>query len=196
MTLKTMKFESLKNWLMERAAERLEYGCIMLKGDVPNWKEKISIVKPEDLYVEGDDYGYEKEPHVTVIYGLHDEDIDRGELYDHLKNIWSIRVTINQISIFETDEYDVVKFDVPLVKDLKAYRQFFEKFYPNTQTYDEYHPHMTIAYVKKGEGKKYVQKIEPFKVLFNKSMYSYKDEKKIFDLGDEINPGAKYEQIS
>lgn len=186
-----MKFQSLKNWLVERAAERLEYGCIMLKGSVPDWKKKISIVKPEDLYAEGDDYGYEKEPHVTIIYGLHDEDIDRGELYDHLKNIWPVQVTISQISIFEnSDDYDVVKFDVPLTEDLKAYRNFFEKFYPNTQSFPDYHPHMTIAYVKKGEGKKYVQKVEPFKVLFNKSMYSYKEDKEIFDLGEEINPAA------
>jgi len=186
-----MNFTSFSNWLNERAAEKLQYGCLMLGASVPNWKEKISIVKPEDLYTEGDDYGYEKEPHVTIIYGLHDDEIYKSEFLDHVKSLYPVEVTIDQISIFdENNDYDVVKFDVPVTEDLKQYRNFFEKFYPNTQTYDEYHPHMTIAYVKQGEGQKYVQKVKPFKVLFNTAMYSYKDEKQIFDLGKELNPAA------
>lgn len=186
-----MNFTSFSKWLNERAAEKLQYGCLMLGASVPNWKEKISIVKPEDLYTEGDDYGYEKEPHVTIIYGLHDDKIYKSEFLDHVKSLYPVQATISQISIFENDnEYDVVKFDVPVTEDLKEYRNFFEKFYPNTQTFNEYHPHMTIAYVKRGEGQKYVQKVKPFKVLFDTAIYSYKDEKQIFDLGKEINPVA------
>lgn len=178
-----MKFQSLKNWLNERAAERLEYACIMLGADIPNWKEKISIVKPEDLYKVGDDYGYEKEPHVTVLYGLHYEDISQREICEHIENLFPVEVTINEIGIFENEQYDVVKFNVPVTEHLKAYYEFFKKFYPNTQQYDKYEPHMTIAYVKLGEGKKYAQKITPFKVNFNKGIYSSPDEEKcIFEL--------------
>ena len=181
-----MKFETFKNWLNERAAERLEYACLMLGADIPDWKKRISIVKPEDIYKEGDDYGYEKEPHVTIIYGLHYEEINTEEICDHIKVLFPITATIDTISIFETEQgYDVVKYDVPLTKDLKEYRQFFERFYPNTQTYKEYHPHMTIAYVKTGEGKKYAQKVKPFEVNFNKAIYSSPDEqKRIFDLSE------------
>jgi hypothetical protein len=44
---------------------------------------------------------------------------------------------------------------------------------------------MTIAYVKKGEGKKYKQKLDkPFEVTFKKAVYSDPNEKKKhFNLG-------------
>ena len=182
-----MNFTSFQNWLNERAAERLEYACLMMGANIPDWKEKISIVKEEDLYKEGDDFGYEKEPHVTIIYGLHYEDIIVEEICDQIKLLYPVKVTIDTISIFETQQgYDVVKYDVPLTDDLKDYRKYFETFYPNTQTYKDYHPHMTIAYVKPGEGKKYVQKVTPFEVNFNKAIYSTPEEEKfVFDLGDE-----------
>ena len=50
--------------------------------------------------------------------------------------------------------------------------------FPNTQTFKDYHPHITIAYVKKGEGKKYVQKVKTFETTFNESVYSGPDGKK------------------
>lgn len=176
-------FISFKNWLLERNNDNLDYGCLMLYADVPNWKDKISIIDKDDVYEKDDDYGYEKDPHVTIIYGFHESEIDKNEMYDKIKDIIKpIEVTINKIDIFESEDYDVVKFDVPVTKELKEYRKEFLKF-PNTQTYKEYHPHITIAYVKKGEGKKYVQKIKPFKVKFNRAVYSYPGyNKKYFDL--------------
>lgn len=177
-----MHFINFKSWLNERAAEKLEYGCLMMGANIPDWNKKISIVKEEDLYVEDNDYGYEKEPHVTIMYGLHDDEIQKDEFYKALKNLDSIQCTITHVGIFKTDRYDVVKFDVPLTPELKAYNFYFQKFYPNTPQYDDYKPHMTIAYVKSGEGKKYIQNIKPFKVTFNTVFYSYKNNKKIFDL--------------
>jgi hypothetical protein len=173
-----MKFIKFKNWLLERKAETLEYGCIMLTADIPNWKEKLSIIDKKDLYVKDGDYGFEKEPHVTILYGLHDEEIDRDHIYDEIERLRPITVKINNISIFENEEYDVVKFDVPLTKELRAYRKYFKMLFPNTQTFKDYHPHITIAYVKKGEGKKYVQKVKTFETTFNESVYSGPDGKK------------------
>ena len=56
-----MKFTSFKNWLLERAAEKMEYACIMLSANIPDWKQKLSIVAKEDLYKVNDDYGYERD---------------------------------------------------------------------------------------------------------------------------------------
>ena len=167
-----MKFESFKNWLLERKNDNLKYACLMLYADISNWKDKISIVDKEDIYEKDDDYGYEKDPHITIVYGFHEDEVDKDQMYKQIKEMKPVEVTINKINIFETDDYDVVKFDVPITKELKKYRKEFLKF-PNTQTYKEYHPHMTIAYVKKGEGKKYIKKLDkPFKVKFNKAVYS------------------------
>lgn len=180
-----MKFINFKDWLiLERKNSTLEFGCIMLYADVPNWKERISIVNEKDLYTKDNDFGYETSPHTTIIYGLHDDEIDRQELYEKIEDvIRPVNVAIKEISFFECDDYDVVKFDVPKTETLKRYRKIFMKL-PNTQTYSSYEPHMTIAYVKKEKGKKYEQILkEPFKVKFNRAVYSPPDgNKKYFDL--------------
>jgi 2'-5' RNA ligase len=178
-----MKFTSFKTWLFERKNDNLEYDCLMLGADIPNWNEKISIVDKDDVYETEDDYGYEKSPHVTIIYGIHPNEVDKEELYKEIKKLKPIKATIEKISFFECDDYDVVKFDVPVTPELKEYRKTFMKF-PNTQDYDDYKPHMTISYVKKGKAKKYAQKLEKsFKVTFNKGIYSSPGcNKKYFDL--------------
>lgn len=179
-----MNFTSFSNWLNERKDENLQYGCLMLYAKVPDWNKKIHIVKPEDVFEKDDDYGYEKEPHITIVYGLHNDKIDREELYEKIEEvIRPIRVEVDTIGFFENEEYDVVKFDVPVTPELKEYRKTFMKF-PNTQSFPEYHPHMTIAYVKKGKGKTYAQKIRPFEVTFRRAVYSDPNyDKKYFDLG-------------
>jgi hypothetical protein len=177
-----MKFSSFKNWLFERKAETLEYGCLMLGADVPDWKEKISIVDKEDIYEKNGDYGYEKEPHVTVMYGFHEDQIDLKEVYREAEKLKPVNVSIDTISFFECDEYDVVKFDVPVTSELKTYRKTFMKF-PNTQTYNKYEPHITIAYVLPSKGKQYIQTVKPFNVEFNVVIYSSpKGIKKRFNL--------------
>jgi len=180
-----MNFQSYKNWLLERKSENLSYGCLMLYAKVPDWNDKIHIVNKEDIYEKNDDYGYEKEPHITILYGLHHDEINKEELYEKIKElICPVTVKIENIDIFENDEFDVVKFNVPAINQLKEYHKEFLKF-PNTQTFSGYKPHMTIAYVKKGEGKKYKQKLDkPFEVTFKKAVYSDPNEKKKhFNLG-------------
>ena len=141
-----MNFTSFNNWLFERKNETLEYACLMLGTDILNWKEKISIVKKEDIYIKDGDYGYEKEPHTTIIYGLHQDEINLDEIYNEIKKLKPVNVSIDTISFFECDEYDVVKFDVQS-KDLDKLNKILGEF-PHTSEFHSYEPHMTIAYVK------------------------------------------------
>ena len=62
--------------------------------------------------------------------------------------------------MFETDKYDVIKIDVKPNKELLEYRKDLIENTKNTQTYPEYTPHMTVAYVNKGKGSKYIKKIK------------------------------------
>jgi len=92
------------------------------------------------------------------------------------ENFEDITVKISKISIFESEDYDVVKYDIPLTKQILEYRKMLENF-PYTDEYGEYHPHMTIAYVTKGAGKKYISDLdEPFEVTFIKGVYSFHEE--------------------
>jgi len=172
------KFISIKKWLNEQESiSSPTYGCIMMDAKIPKWEElHIAGIDQKDLYVEpGEDYGLETEPHVTVLYGIHEDEIDPEVIMSVIeKNMETVVVTITNISIFENDKYDVVKYDVPVTEELQKYRDMFMKAFPNTQTFPDYHPHITLAYVKPGEGSKYVKELnEPFEVVFDKGVYSF-----------------------
>lgn len=179
-----MKFESFTYWkkaLFESQEER--FGCVMLLANLPNWKEHLKIISKEDIYDDAEhNYGYSDEPHITVLYGIHHEKVDIKEIFETIQHMHPVSTKVYEIDIFENPEYDVVIYKVPVTNDLKEYREMFMSF-PNTQTYDEYKPHMTLAYVKKGQGKKYIKPIKPFKVNFNTAFYSSPEyEKKYFKL--------------
>jgi len=176
-------FKSFKNWLFEKKkARNLEYGCVMLyPTSIPNWKEIISFIDEEDIYDnDKKEYGLEKEPHITVLYGIHLDETDPGDIKEVMKTFEPQKITVENVSIFENswNDYDVVKFDVPPTPELKSYNKLLKNTFPFTSDFPKYHPHMTIAYVKKGEGKKYIQKVKPFKVKFDKAVYSYNKNKK------------------
>jgi len=190
-----MKAKTVYQMILESKKERTYFGCIMIDATMKDWMAKIkSIVKKDDLYIDPSDnsYGYNKNPHITILYGIHEDETDKDKIIEDIKTtLEPIETKIKEISIFENDEYDVVKFDIPVTKQLKKYRKHFLK-YPNTQTFPDFHPHMTIAYVKKGLGKQYIDKLEiPFEITFDKGVYSYhpysdktKYKRKIIDLNE------------
>lgn len=175
------KFISLNEWLNEQQEEP-KYGCVMMDANkIPDWEEKhIAGIDPNDVYIKpyDDSYGLEDNPHVTVIYGIHEDEIDPEVPFGVIQNeMQPITVTIDEIGVFETPEYDVVKYEVPVTPELQKYRDRFLKSFSNTQTYPEYKPHMTLAYVNPGAGKKYAKKLEePFDVTFGKGVYSFHDK--------------------
>ncbi len=104
------------------------------------------------------DDGRETEPHITVLYGLHTE--DPAEVAAVLENAGPIEATIGKVSIFKGKDADVVKLEVTS-PDLAKMNAKLSKALDFTNKFPEYTPHVTIAYVKPGEGKKYVGKSVP-----------------------------------
>ena len=181
------KFIPLRVFLNE-SKEEDRFGCVMLFAEIPDWSKLVRrIVREEDLYdpsSESGEYGYEEKPHITLIYGIHhDEIIDENNIFKLIKEIPCMKISVKEIGIFENEKFDVVKFDITPTKTLLKHREEFLEL-QNTQTYKDYHPHMTIAYVKKGEGKKY-KRIFPkaLKFEFDRGVYSDPDYRKnYFDL--------------
>jgi len=174
-----MKFTSFNNWKLMEAekkkeqSKKTEFGCVMLYTEVPNWDKHISIIEKEDIYDdEFKDYGLEHTPHVTVLFGIHLDETTPEEVEKVLKLFKPIQAYIDTRSIFENPTYDVVKYDVPVTPQLKEYHEAVMAAFPNTQTFPDYHPHMTIAYVVKNSGK-YKGGVTPFKVTFDTAVYSY-----------------------
>lgn len=192
--LRMNKFITLNDFLTESKSSDNRYGCVMLYSEIPDWDKLIHrIVREEDLYDPSDEpgeYGYEEKPHITLLYGIHhDEILDESIIYKKIQEIHDFSVSVNEIGIFKGDEtndnpYDVVKFDIKPTKTLLKLRKEFETELPNTQTFPDFQPHMTISYVKRGEGKKYKRILKkPIRFKFTKGSYSDPDYKKsYFDL--------------
>lgn len=134
-----------------------EYGAIMLQCPFKNWGKIASQINEEDLYVDRLEsiFGKEVEPHITILYGLH-KDIKHHKLIEDLESIQPITITLKSISLFKNDSFDVLKIDVES-EQLRKARDLFINKYDNTQTFDQYNPHITIAYLKKGRGYKYLK---------------------------------------
>ena len=97
--------------------------------------------------------GREDEIHLTVLYGLHaDSPQQTKELVSKTK---PFPVHLTKIGIFSTNpDFDVVKINIDgdELRDLNAR---LAKNCQHTNRHGSYQPHVTIAYVQKGDGWKH-----------------------------------------
>jgi len=153
-----------------------DYGCSMIYFDFPKMNEIHSMIDEDDIYTEDGDrsYGLETEPHATLLYGLHSDEIeDEDVISASTKPGIPDELKLHNASCFNNDKYDVLKFDVDN-DHLHKINAELTKF-PHTTDYPDYHPHSTIAYLKKGKGEKYTEKLKdawysvnPSKIVYSK----------------------------
>jgi len=131
-----------------------EYGSVMASARPDGWADVLSSIDRHDVY-SGDDgtYGIETHPHVTILYGLHEE--VHEDLVCRICQAVDgpIEIELKDLSVFENEDYDVLKFDVEsdVLRNLnKAFQGL-----PHTTDYPDYSPHLTVAYLKKGTADKY-----------------------------------------
>jgi len=146
------------NKLYEKKGVDYKYSCILYElpeeaaDDVMKWG--IEHISNDDLYHPGDtygdnvEYGRENHIHLTVKWGLHDA---KPTNFFSMADRWgSFSIELGEVTKFEgSPNYDVIKIDVSGDK-LFELNGYISNNLLNTETYPEYHPHVTIAYVKKG----------------------------------------------
>lgn len=166
-----------RQFLTERT--NVSKGCAMAYFEKDTLDKFQKQIETTDLYDE-EGFGLEGEPHCTLLYGfLKDNDpqdiIDTLKLFNYPKSVKLINC-----SLFENDDYDVLKFDVQddsgvleVVNSTLEHRHKYENDYP------DYHPHCTVAYLQKGMGKKYVKMFgdKELTVDIQKMVYSDTDNK-------------------
>jgi hypothetical protein len=154
--------------------KKYTFGKAMLHFNFPDMKIFHERIEADDL--TGD--GLETEPYVTILYGLHSDDInDEDVIRSCTTGVSSI--LLHNISCFENEDYDVLKFDVRS-SFLHDMNKELVKF-PHTNDYPDYSPHCTIAYLKSGKGKKYIEEFgeRSYEVFPTKVIYSKPDGTKI-----------------
>ena len=156
-----------KSRIMKQIAsgDKHEWGCLMM--DFPEeTAKKIQAwakdnINADNLYKENYP-GLEDHTHTTVVYGL-GMDTDREEIKKYIENLNSpIKLTLNKVTKFDTDEkYDVIKIDIDSQDLHDLHKEIEKKFGLPGNTHKNYHPHLTLAKVKKGTEDELVGK-DPF----------------------------------
>lgn len=157
-----------------------DYGCAMIETPFSNWDEITGIISPEDIYIKevDDTYGIQKNPHVTLLYGLH-SNVKPVDVEPLIKSIKGLNIKVNGIDIFENDEFDVVKFNVVNNPQLTEVFNELSKL-PNSNTFPDYTPHITIAYVKKGLGAKYINSNWSLTIDVDRVVYSMSNGERVY----------------
>jgi len=143
------KFKTFQRFLTEKKDADYSYSCVMLMFPSEDAKNVLDWSKqhiPDDKIFEDDDKGREDEIHVTVLYGLHTN--ESGPVEEIMESHEGFEIELGEISKFESKDYDVIKIGISGEALHKANKTLRELDF--TSNYDEYKPHCTIAYVKKG----------------------------------------------
>lgn len=104
--------------------------------------------------------GRETNPHITIKFGIHTNDPE--EVRRVVEGFGLIQYRLGKSSIFPASEkspFDVIKIDVDS-DDLHRLNELISSKLECTDTHPEYHPHVTLAYVKSGLGEKYAGKFD------------------------------------
>lgn len=145
-----MKIKKYNDFMNENNRTTYDYGCVMLTFDCPELKKLHDLIDEKDLH----EYGFEKEQHVTLLYGIHSDEVSDEEVMDISLSFKYPQIRIHNLSLFQNEKFDVLKFDVDCDVLHKVNKELCKL--PHTTEYPNYKPHVTIAYLKPGLGKKYL----------------------------------------
>jgi 2'-5' RNA ligase len=143
--------EALDPRLLERAGE-FEFTStqVRLPADPAQTLLQMAAEIPDSDLAS---HGRETHPHITVKYGLHTDDV--AEVERVVAGFGPVQVTLGETSLFQSDEYDVLKVEVES-PDLHRLNALLKDRLEHTDTFPQYVPHATVAYLKPGRGKAYM----------------------------------------
>jgi 2'-5' RNA ligase len=168
------------NWYKKAKKECTGWLAIRLPQkeaqQIQKWgKENIS----DNILNKEDGHGRETDTHITIAYGICAEDVEIIKTIFKKKK--KIKATLRDVGFFKPDgDYEPVIIKVES-KDLEELNEEISRTLYIESTYDEFKPHCTVAYVKKGEALKFAgNKIfNGIELMLNKIVFVNNDNKEI-----------------
>lgn len=162
----------------------LNTGCLMLS--VPMMEQVVERMH-DDLerilighgYKRDVDFEFDKYVHITVAFGINTQ-TDINLIKEIVRNRPSY-FQITELSLFENEVFDIIKFDV-MSSDLRILNHIIKSKMEVKSSFSEYHPHFTVAYVPKGMGRELIERLNKllyeemnfrFEPLTHSSKYTY-----------------------
>jgi len=177
-----MKFtSSLLNKIADydNSTVQITYGS-ELNEDILNF---VNEVEESDLYTEEGENGRETNPHITVLYGIHENNPSKLDL---TPVFLPKEVEWEGLDKFarKDNPYDVLIIKIKKTPEMQKLFDYINEVYPdNDNSFPDYTPHTTIAYVKKGEADKYIEEfgdifigphaIQTIQFAFNENKWDY-----------------------
>ena len=101
---------TFKNWFLMESEHR--FSCVLANLPIEISKKIMSWgdnhIKDKDIY---EAEGREDKPHITVLYGLHTEEIQ--DIKDMIKGFGPLTAKLGNITKFTTNpDFDVMKIDI------------------------------------------------------------------------------------
>lgn len=154
-----------------------EYSCLLfnLPGDLAYEVRQVGDMIPHTDLAED---GKELNPHVTIKFGLHTNDAE--EVRKEIQDLSPVAIQIGKASCFKADTHDVVKLDI-LSDGLHDLNGRVSERLECTDTYPDYKPHITLAYVKPGLGEHYAKRLNLLEgrvASFDRAIFS--DKKRVW----------------
>ena len=145
--------------IRKRDASKLSASCVMAlvePADAVDFLEFGSEIPDAELYREGDDFGLEKSPHVTILYGIQSQDV--GPVKEIAAKFGPLTVACGRVTMFDNADNDkpyqplyVPVYGGPLTKFNRRLKAL-----PYQNDYDgRFIGHICVAYLKRGEAKKW-----------------------------------------
>lgn len=143
----------LLKYKSESVKEKRACVYIPLAGELRQRIKRLVSKVPADLLHPK---GAEDDPHITALYGLTDDDpAGVCEVLSQINKPLPFR--LGAVSVFERPEYDVLKVDVHSPA-LHILNRLLSRL-PNDNEFPQYRPHVTLAFVHKGEGQQLAAKL-------------------------------------
>lgn len=145
--------EKVKKPVVKISKERTSYSFIRLPQKVRKQIVNFALDIPVQSLAKD---GVEVDSHVTVKYGIKNLTPQEFQKLVKESGISKLTLTIDRLSLFENED-DVLKLEVS-GKSLKDLNKYISENTDCIDSYPVFVPHVTIAYLKKGEGKRYIGK--------------------------------------
>jgi hypothetical protein len=149
-------FRFLSRFLKAAEYDYSTFQIVYTGKDRDEVQKFIDSIDLSDVYKDEDIKGKETKVHTTILYGIKDKTPDSLKIAENLPQ--SVQWTGLSKFVPEDQPYEVLIIKAEKSPELQSLFNYLNETYPdNANSFPDYVPHTTIAYVKKGTADKYIE---------------------------------------